>query len=217
MIRSKVALLSSIIILCLCMNLYFPFPNTVLLEASTIFMSFPIRNQDGYITLGIIGSILFIVALILLIISIKKYHFRTLVIVVIVYAFLPKFLITIYQETVASGISAISYDNNGQCNFESVGDDLLNGDCHFVLHNRSNKDVSVELELLDSFFGEDEIRMESLMNLANPHSITIEANHKKFIHLKELLDVTGVPKHIDSGTSNDVHFKLIDGKTTRIL
>ena len=91
MIRSKVALIGSVIILCICMYLYFPFPNNVMLEARSTFMSFPIRNQEGYVLLGIIGSILFIIAMILLVIGIKKYHFRTIVIVVIVYAFLPIF------------------------------------------------------------------------------------------------------------------------------
>ena len=90
-----------------------------------------------------------------------------------------------YQETFARGITAISYDGNGNCNFENVSEDLLNGECNFVLHNRSDKDVSFELEFLDSFFMEDGVRMESLMNLAGPYSITIEANRKKSIHLKE--------------------------------
>ncbi|MEH7356425.1 hypothetical protein V7150_23215 [Neobacillus drentensis] len=217
MIRSKVTLISSVIILGICMYLYFPFPNDVMLEARSTFMSFPIRNQDGYVLLGIIGSVLFIIAMILLVIGIKKYHFRTIVIVVIVYAFLPKILITIYQETLASGITAISYDGKGKCNFENVNKDLLDGECNLVLHNRSNKAVSFELEFLDSFLMEDEIQMESLMNLDGPYSITIEANRKKSIHLKKLLKVTDVPKHIEGGTSNNVHFKLISGKTTRIL
>ncbi|WP_235888237.1 hypothetical protein [Neobacillus paridis] len=180
-------------------------------------MSFPIRNQDGFIPLGIIGSILFIIAIILLFIGMKKYRFRTIVIVVIVYAILPNILITMYQETLASGITAISYDGNGNCNFENVSEDLLNGECNFVLHNRSDKDVSFELELLDSHFMEDGVRMESLMNLAGPYNITIEANRKKSIHLKELLDLSGVPKHIDGGTSNGIHFKLIDGEKSRTL
>ena len=64
---------------------------------------------------------------------------------------------------------------------------------------------------------EDEVRMESLMNLAGPYSITIEANRKKSIHLKELLELSDVPKHIDGGTSMNIHFKLIDKKTVRIL
>lgn len=81
------------------MYLYFPFPDNVMLEARSTFMSFPIRNQDGFFPLGIIGSILFIIALILLFI----------------------------------GIKAISYDGNGNCNFEYVGEDLLNGECNFEL------------------------------------------------------------------------------------
>ena len=195
----------------------FPFPNNVLLEARSTFMSFPISNQDGYILLGIIGSVMFIIAMILLVIGMKKYHFRTIIIVVIVYALLPNLLITMYQETLASGITHISYDGNGKCNFDSVGKDLLNGECSFVLHNRSNEAVTFELEFLDSFFTEDEVRMESLMNLAGPYSITIEANHKKSIHLKELLDVSDVPNHIEGGTSSNIHFKLIDGENTRTL
>lgn len=86
-----------------------------------------------------------------------------------------------------------------------------------MLHNRSGKDVSFQLEFLDSFFMEDGVRMESLMNLAGPYSITIKANHKKSIHLKELLDLSDVPKHIDGGTSNNIHFKLIEGEKTRTL
>jgi hypothetical protein len=217
MIKNKAALIGSVVILCICMYLYFPFPNNEMLDARTTFMSFPIRNQDGYIVLGIIGSILFIIAMILFVIDIKKYHFRTIVFVVIIYAFLPKLLIWVYQETVASGIMAISYDGNGTCNFEHANDELLNGECNFMLENRSNEDVSFELEFLDSFFMEDEGRMESLMNLAGPYSITIEANRKKSIHLQKLLDLSDVPKHIEEGTSNSIHFKLIDGETKRTL
>ena len=216
MIKNKLALISSFVILVICMSLYFPFPNNVMLEARATFMSFPIRNQDGYILLGVIGSVLFIIGMVLLMISIKKYHIRTFLIAVIVYAFLPHILITIYQETFASGIYAISYDNNGTCDFNAEGDDLLKGECNFLLHNRSNQDVTFELEFLDSSLWE-EIRMESLMNLAGPYTITIEANRKKSINLKEILNVKDVPKHIEGGSSNNIHFKLIDGKTIRIL
>lgn len=218
MIKNKVALISSIVILGICMFLYFPFPYNVMIEARSTFMSFPIRNQDGFVLLGIIGSVLFIIAIILLGVSLKKYQLRTIVIVVISYAILPNLLITMYQETLASGIMAVSYDGNGKCNFENAREDLLSGECSIVLHNRSNESVSFELEFLDSyFFEEDEVRMESLMNLAGPYSITIEANSKKSIHLKELLDVSDVPNHIEGGTSSNIHFKIIDGETTRIL
>ena len=188
----------------------------MLLEARATFMSFPIRNQDGYIWLGVIGAILFIIAMVLLMISITKFRIRTFLIAVIVYAFLPHILITMYQETLASGIYAISYDNNGTCDFYGVGEDLLTGECNFVLHNRSNQDVTFEVEFLDSSYME-EIRMESLMNVAGPYIITIEANRKKSINLIELLNVKDVSNHIQGGLSNNIHFKLIDGSAERIL
>ncbi|MFD1848527.1 hypothetical protein [Oceanobacillus bengalensis] len=217
MVRSKLALFSSFIILAICMYLFFPFPNNVTLEARSQFMSFPISNQDGYILLGIIGSILFVIAMILLVIGMNKYRFRAVIIVAVVYTILPNLLITMYQETLASGIQAISYDSQGECSFEYVSEDLLNGECNLVLHNRSSEDVSFELEFIDSSYFEDEVRMESLMNVAGPHHFTIEANHKNSIHLKELLDLSDIPKHIEGGSSSDIHFRIIDGEQTRIL
>ncbi len=217
MIRNKIVLICSIVILGICMYLYFPFPNNDMLDAYSTFMSFPISNQDGYIVLGIIGSAMFLIAIILLVIGMKKYHFRTIVLVVIVYTFLPNFLIMTYQKTLASGIMAISYDGEGQCNFENVSEDLINGECNLILHNRSNEAVTFELEFLDSYFMEDGMRMESLMNVVGPYSITIEANQEKSIYIKELLDLSGIPKHIESGTSFNVHVNLIDGETKRTL
>ncbi|MGE6415903.1 hypothetical protein ACQKDD_17200 [Planococcus kocurii] len=216
MIKNKLALFSSFIILAICMYLFFPFPNNVMIDARITFMSFPILNQDGYILLGIIGSILFIAALTLLFKGLKKYQFRILFLVVVAYAISPSFLIAAYQETLGSGVAAISYDNNGQCNLELV-DKKMNGKCNFILHNRSNEAVSFELEFIDTIFMEETVELESLMNLAGPYRITIEANQEKTVHLNELLDVTDVQEHIGGGTSTDIHFKLIDNEGERVL
>lgn len=216
MIRNKVALIISAIILCICMFLFFPFPNNETLDAHSRFMSFPISNQDGYIIPGIIGSILFIIAMTLLFIGIKKYRFLTIVFVLIVYIFLPKLLIMVYQETLANSIMAVSYDGNGSCNFEQVREDSLNGKCDLVLHNHSSEDVTFKLEFLDSYT-DDGVRAESLMNLNGPYSITIKANQKKAIHLKELLDVKDVPKHTYGGSSKYIHVKISNEKSSRIL
>lgn len=217
MIRSKLALISSAIILCICLYLNFSISNDIKLDARSTFMSFPISNQNGYIVVGIIGSVLFMIALVLLVIGIKKFYFRTVIIVAIVHGLLPLILMTLYQETLASGIEAISYDGNGKCNFDLMNEDLLKGECDFVLHNHSNEAVSFELELLDSYFMDDGVRMESLMNLAGPYRFTIKANDKKSFHLNDILEVSGVPKHIEGGTSFKVHFKLIDGENTRTI
>lgn len=216
MIKSKSGFFGSLIIFAICMSLFFPFPNDVMAGAQITFMSFVIEDENGYKLLGIIGSVLFVLAIILLLNSLEKYQFRALIAVVIIYMFLPNLLITAYQETLASGAAAISYDGNGQCGFETM-DDAMDGECNLVLHNHSNEDVTVELEFIDSFFRDDDMRMESLMNLAGPYSVTLAANSKKHIHLKELIDLSGVPDHIDSGTSFGINLKIKAGNKTRIL
>ncbi len=217
MIKNKAAFVGSFIIFAICMYLFFPFSNTAIKEAQFVFMSFPIQDQEGYNLLGIIGSIMFIGAIILLFNSLEKYRFRIVFAVVIVYMFLPNLLIAAYQETLANGISAISYDGNGQCDFVTM-DDSMDAECNLVLHNRSDEAVTVELEFIDSLFMEEEdMRMESLMNLAGSYTVTLAANSKKHIHLKELIDLSGVPAHIDSGTSYGINLKIKTGNNTRIL
>lgn len=215
-IRSKVALISSVIILIICMCLFFPYPNNRMIDVTTTFMSFPIINGDGYISLGLIGSGLFIIAMILLVMGMKKYHYRSVLIVLILYTIMPTLLITAYQETFANGIAAISYNGNGDCEFELIREDVMNGECNFVLHNRSNETVTFELEFIDSYI-EDDTRMESLMNLAGPYHITLNANDKQSFQLKKSLDLSNVSNHIYGGTSYDIHFKLIEGEKTRIF
>ncbi|MFV2049206.1 hypothetical protein KDJ21_019115 [Metabacillus litoralis] len=217
MVKSKLALISSAVILCICMSFYFPYPTNKTIDARASFMMLPIRDQDGYVVLGIIGSFLFILAMILLGIGLKKYRVRTMIIVILVYSILPTLLITMYQETLAKGIAAISYDGSGTCQFDHVSEDLLNGECSIVLHNRSSESVSFEIEFLDSFFPEDEVRMESLMNLNGPHIFTIEGNSEETIEVKALLDLTDVPNPIGGGTSTGIHIKLIEGEDIRIL
>ncbi|WP_235801847.1 hypothetical protein [Ureibacillus manganicus] len=181
-------------------------------------MSFPIRDHEGYIMLGIFGSILFVIAMILLVIGLKKYHFRSVLLVAIIYSLLPNALIFIYQETFATGIYAVSYDQMGRCEFDTIDEDLkiMEGECQLELKNHSNKPVTFELEFLDSYIAKEN-RSESLMNVAGPFAITIEGNQKKLIDLKETLDVSTIPNHIHSGYSNNVHIKIIDNKASRIL
>ncbi|KYG70955.1 hypothetical protein [Planococcus maritimus] len=218
MIKNKAGFIVSFIVFAICMTLFFPFPNGVLNNANFIFMSFPIQDYNGYNFLGVFGSILFIVAIILLFNSLEKYRFRTVFAVVIVYMVLPSLLIIAYQETLATGVSAISYDGNGHCSFEAITEnEVMGGECDLVLHNRSNEAVTIELEFMDSVFREDDMRMASLMNLAGPHLMTIDANSQQSIHLEELLDISDVSNHIYSGEAFGIHIKVVDGEKSRIL
>lgn len=217
MIKNKLALIVSAIILFICMILYFPFPNNHDINSSMTFMSFPLRNHDGWVLSGIFYSVLFLIALLLIVNGLKKYRIRTIFAVTIIYGLLPLPLISLYQETFATGIMAISYDGAGSCKFESVNEDVVNGECNLNLQNRSNKTVSFELELVDSSYFEDAVKMESMMNSAAPFQITLGPNQKETIQLKELLDLRDDPHHITDGSISMIHIELSDGNHTRVL
>lgn len=89
MIRNKLALIRSAMLFVVCMFLFFPFPNNPLLTAGSSFMSFPIRYAKGVSLLGIAASLLFVTAILLLVIGLRKYHVRLVIAVLIVYALLP--------------------------------------------------------------------------------------------------------------------------------
>ena len=218
MIKNITALISAVVLLAICMFLFFPYPNNPLLGATVVFMSFPIQNGDGFVWQGILATSIFLVAMALLIYGLKKFYVVAAVLVLFLYALLPGFLITAYQETFASGIGAISYDENGKCAFDTLDDNVrMKGDCELTLKNHSNKPVSFELEFIDTGFGQEDTKMVSLLNIAGPYMITIEGNHTEFIELNEILDVSDVTDHIYSGSTSDVHFKLIEKKKERIF
>ncbi|MEI2664170.1 hypothetical protein [Rossellomorea sp. LJF3] len=210
-------LITAGVILVICMSLYFPYPNNRTMFERVTFMSFPISDQDGYNLLAIIGSFLFIFAMILLVKGISKYHVRTVIIVLFAYTLLPLGLVTIYQETFAKGVAAISYDGKGTCDFESVSEDELNGECQLHITNHSGHPVTFEIEFLDSYIPDKAHRLTSLMNEGGPYRITIEAGGEKMVEVKELLDVSDVPNHVDGGGSMNVHFKMSDGERERVL
>ncbi|UTE78592.1 hypothetical protein [Rossellomorea sp. KS-H15a] len=217
MIENKNYLIASGMILILCMSFYFPFPNAPMVYKRMAFMSFPIQDQDGYNVLAIIGSFLFIFAIVLLVIGLSNYHIRTVMVVAIVYSLLPFGLIKVYQETVADGINAISYNGKGTCDFEKIEEEEFTGECNLLISNHSGEPVTFDIEFLDTFFPGSETRFTSLMNENGPYTVTIEANRKKSVSLKEVLDLSDIPNHVDGGSSTEVHFKIEDGSKERIM
>ncbi|WP_435992798.1 hypothetical protein [Rossellomorea sp. LjRoot5] len=123
----------------------------------------------------------------------------------------------LYQETLAKGISAMSYDGSGTCDFERVSEDELNGECQLLITNHSGDPVTLEIEFLDSYIPDTDHRLTSLMNKGGPYRITVEADHEKTVEFKEVLDVSDVPYHVDGGGFMNVHFKITDGERERVL
>lgn len=217
MIKNRTALISSVVLLAISMALYFPYPNNKLIGAGVVFMSFPVQNADGIVWKGIFGSILFLVGMALLIYGLKKFYVVFAILVLFAYALLPGYLIKGYQQTLASGIGAVSYDNDGKCAFDTLEDTRMTGKCSLTLKNHSKEPVTFELEFIDSIMSTNDARMESLLNIEGPYVITIEGKHEEFIQLDEVIDVADVPNHFYSGSTSVINFKLIEGNKERIF
>lgn len=205
--------------MCLCMVLFFPYPDNPMVGVRSALWSFPIMNEEGYIIRGIIGAVLFVTGLILLAAGMKKYRFRAVILLILLYTALPPVLIKVHQETFASGIGAVSLKDNGLCEFEKRSEDVVNGHCELFLHNRSNDPVTFELKFLDSSFADMDMRVESLMNIGGPYSITIGANQERMIEVDKPIDVSDMAEgdYVENGTSFEVHLKLINDGNERIL
>ena len=194
---------------------FIPFPNNWTFDATVTVMGFPIQTQDGIDFIGIICAILFFLAAFLLYSSLKKYQGRLLILAILLFFLLPNPVISLYQETLAHGINAISYDNNGSCEINSFRDNELEIECEIALKNRSNKPVSFEIEFLESYF--DSRLSTSLLNLNGPYVLKLYPNEMRTFHFKETIDVRNVSNYIEGGSSSFINFILKDGEKSRIF
>ena len=215
-VKNKFALTGSAILLVICMLLFFPFPTKHFSDSSVRVLTFPIENQDGIVYIGMLAVALFIVSIILLVMALQKYRGRIILLVLIGYVLLPNILITAYQNTMAHGILAVSYNGDGNCDFEYRSDAIMHGNCEITLKNHSKEQVSFDLEFMDTSILGDE-RLASLMNYGGPYKITIAPKETKTIHLEETVNVSSVPRQFDTASVSQIELKLIDGKVERVM
>lgn len=180
-------------------------------------MFFPIKNGNGFIPIGVIGSVLFLFTLTMLVLGLKKFYTLAVLIVSSAFILLPLFIIAIIQQSFATGIYAISYDGSGECTTEEVNEATVKGECFIKLTNHSNEDVSFTMELIDSFALEQQAQFESLLNLDGQIQITLKPKEEKTIHLNKVIDISKIQNQIAIGTSHNVHFKLKDNKYERVF
>jgi hypothetical protein len=219
MVKNKFALIGCFVLLAIPTIIFFPFPDNDEYLTRSEFMGLPITTVEGYVPLGVAGAGLFIAAMVLLVIGLEKYRVRGVLVASLGFVLLPYSPIWLYQETFAHGIYAVSYDGEGACEFERAAEKGLNGKCELDLHNHSGEETKVEVEFIDSYFpsGEDQSRKESVMNVNGPYVIKLGANEKRSIKFEELLDLSEIPKTIDSGSFSNVQIRLKDGEESRIL
>ncbi len=212
MIKNKGSFVLAIIILFICMLLFFPFPENKLNGATTSFMSFPINDQDGFNTVGIIGSILYIAAIVLLVSSLKKYRIRLVFLTMFAYALVPTAAIWLYQHTLASGIYALSYDNRSECTFESDGDGHIYAACNIELKNHSRNDVSFNLELLESTY-DKQFPLEEFLKGSYP--VTVKGKGSQTVLIEDEIDRPDLKDEFNGSSSGFLRIKATDGDSER--
>lgn len=217
MIKNKYYIYGSLALFILCEALFFPYPNNHLFDARVTFLIFPLIDANGFIFIGIFGSIVFILSLTLVVLGVKKYYTLSVILTSVAFVVLPLLIISIIQQTFATGIYAISYDGAGECKIEEHSVDEVKGECFIKLMNHSAEKLDFRMELIDSFAPEEKARFESLFNLAGPIYITLLPNEEKTIHLEQSIVISNIKHPIGLGTSHNVHFKIIDGKNERIF
>ncbi|KAB2331944.1 hypothetical protein [Bacillus mesophilum] len=219
MIKNKKLLYLAFIPYIISMALNFPFPHErpygeTLLEIFNI----PIRSANGFHIMGILSLALLFASFFLLVRSIAKYQGRMVLLAILVAVFAPSMLANAYQQTFADGIYAVSYDREwSNCRFEMIGESTLRGECDLPFENYNSNDVQFTLEFNESFYFEDDIKMESLLNISGPHTVELAGHERKVEKVYAEIDVTEIENHVDSGTSSGVSIVIKSGENMRRL
>ena len=168
--------------------------------------------------MGIISLLLVIISLYFLSNSLKKYRGRFVLLGFVVMMVGPVFFVSIFQQMVARGIYAVSYDSQGSnCQFTMMDEETLVGTCKLPFVNHSRKPVSFTVEFYDPFRFESDPEMLTLMNHHGLHDITLSGKQRKTVYLEKEIDITTVENHIWGGTANGVNIILKSEKNRREL
>jgi len=217
MIKNKKMFYIAIILFVATLILNLPFPNKSSLgETVASDFNIPIRSANGLLYVGITSLILLLAGLYFLNISLNKYHFRAILIAIIAAIFAPSMIVSLYQETFATGIYAVSYKRElSNCNFDMINKKTLHGECKLPLKNYSSNDVKFNIEFYDEYDGG--LPMVTLMNNNGPYEVKLKGNQRKTEKIEADIDVSKIEKHIISGNAAGVNIVLKSGRKMRKL
>ena len=178
------------------------------LQATTTLFSFPLKIQGESYMYGTIGGTLFVMSLVGVFVSLKKYRALTLAILVLVPNAAPHIWSNVHQSLFAEGVEAIDYANDSYCEYDTVTEGIIDFRCTLTLHNKSSNPVTFELEFLDAQKFEDDKHFE-WFNLAGPFTYQLKANEQKTLTIEDRIDMRQVEGELYSG-SGTVNFILKD-------
>ncbi|MEN0643636.1 hypothetical protein MKY91_10810 [Alkalicoccobacillus gibsonii] len=148
MIRNKWLLIGSVFILILLIIYRLPYPNTRFIgSGSSDLFLFNLSSRTGIQLLEWVSFILFILAIVLFIRSLSNHRAVLTVLMIIVVGWLPMKVVNLYQYTLATGVDAVSYnDEESTCTYD--GRDTM---CEVELKNHSSDEVNFQLNIYDNY------------------------------------------------------------------
>lgn len=110
MIKNKKYSYSAILLFCSVMIINLPFPHVNPLGESILTsFNYSIRSDSGFHYLGILSIILLFIGLFLLTNCLEKFQGRFVLLAFVITLIGPAFLVSAFQQTVATDIYAVSY------------------------------------------------------------------------------------------------------------
>lgn len=210
MIHSRKYLYIGFVFFIVSIILSWSFPNNPRANMKMVALNIPIKTAEGFSQVGIISVALLIVSFIFLFVALKKFRFIAVASAFIAFSILPSLIIYLYQITFASGIDAISYDEN-QTNCEFTRDDYteyLQGMCQVGLQNHSNKAVTFQVSFYENGMQIERELVETLMNTNKAHTITLAPKESRIFQINEIIDLTSINYTVDIMTTSAVKVKI---------
>ncbi|MDN3018281.1 hypothetical protein PH210_19055 [Paenibacillus sp. BSR1-1] len=218
MVKNKKFLLLALFLLIASMVINFPFPHEKTFGGTMSILNMPITTVNGISIVGITAFSLLIAGLFFLAKSLKKYQGRFIFLAIFLSVSTPHYFVELFQRTVASGIYAVSYDENeSSCRFDMINKTILHGECDLPFENYSKNDVQFTIEFYEEYAFEDDVRMLSLMNNNAPYRVKLGGKEHRHVKIETNIDVSKMAHHIDSGEANGINIIIKSGKNSRKL
>ncbi|MBS4197353.1 hypothetical protein [Lederbergia citri] len=94
------------------------------------------------------------------------------------------------------------------CRFAMLDERTLHGECELPFENYSNKDVQFTVEFYRKYFIEDDVLMETLLNVHAPYEVKLRGNERKNVKIESDIDVSNLENYVENGGSNGVSINI---------
>jgi hypothetical protein len=219
LLKNKRFFLVAIMFFFLSISLNFPFPHEYPIgQEVTSAFNFPITTMNGVSYIGITGLVLFGISLYFLVKSLVQFHFRMVLIAMLLVVFLPMEMVSAYQKTFATGIYAIQYEREkSACHYEMKDKTTLSASCQLPFKNHSNKTIHFNIEFYEKYLFEDETPVLSLLSEGGPFEVILHGKEREMVRIETEIDLSKLGVDFISGEARGVNLKITNGEEVRKL